>query len=1130
MMTISKGIKLFTITVCLSFVMFQLAGQSLTGLPAIHNITAKDYNSFPQNFAATQDKRGLIYIANTYNVLEYDGVNWRKFPEEGRLLGRSILASSSGHVYVGSVKDFGYLKKNTAGKLEFNSLSNQIPTALRNFTYIINILETKDGIYFQAKEAIYLFKNFKFIEAYQPKGQFSNFQLVDGDLYVSDSKEGLFSLTGHQLQAVNKGAFFLDKQVYHIGKDQVGKQLIFTSSGIYHYHDELENYQLLTETTFLQHLLQSAQVSCIIPLLNGTIAIGTKNKGLIIYESEEEYNWISKDKGLIHNNIHHLFFDQNNRVWAMTGKGISVVDYYSPLRYIDERHGFEGRGYVSTTYQRKLYISGSTGTFKQRSSKQFEQIPNASPSFFLDEFDGKLYSATRENIIQVHENGQHQIIYPKKTWVMRALKHYPNKIIAGTDNGLLIFNQTKTGLQFSHKVKDFHAHSRWIQEDEHGNIWVAFQSKEVIKLRFNANMDLITKKQSYTTKDGLPEQVNYIVYTLNQPNGEAKVIVTTELGLYQYHATTDRFELDPDFELLNGKGFVHPIIQGKSGKIYWQKNGEKGILTPNTQGGYTLYKHPFMPLKGIWSEWIQELDAHRVAFSCGSGLVIYDQRKDYKTPNTFNTRIRKVIAKDSLLYCGNGTLGQGKQVPYAANTLNFEFAATFFEKPELNQYRFQLVGFDETWSEWSTKTEKEYTNLPGGKYTFQVMAKNLYDDESEIVSYAFQILQPWYFSRLAILGYIALGIGFLWLVLWLNSIRMRHQKQKLEAIIREHTEEIHQQKEELEVQAEEIMGQAEHLQLVNERLIKLDQFKQNMTSMIVHDLKNPLGAIIGIAPSGSRIESEAKQMLNLVTNILDVNKFENTDIQLNTKNYTLCEIGRSAMTQVDMLIAEKQIQLDIQVEKEEWVHVDFDLMERVMVNLLTNAIKYTPNNGTITLSSETVANKWVRFGVSDTGQGIPEEQLDQIFDLYRQVEAKNSGKVRSTGLGLTFCKMVVEAHEGDIEVKSTLNQGTTFYLTLPKGEARTESGLGACLEEIPAPKYIPVSLSTEDLAAISPTLELLKDLKIYQASSIRKAVRQIQHNDNQSIIEWKDAILKAALVGNYEVYQELLTFEEADLH
>ncbi|MGB0523267.1 MAG: tetratricopeptide repeat protein [Flammeovirgaceae bacterium] len=277
-----------------------------------------------------------------------------------------------------------------------------------------------------------------------------------------------------------------------------------------------------------------------------------------------------------------------------------------------------------------------------------------------------------------------------------------------------------------------------------------------------------------------------------------------------------------------------------------------------------------------------------------------------------------------------------------------------------------------------------------------------------------------------------------------------------------------------------------------EQILALDQFKESMTGMIVHDLKNPLNAIIGLStdrPSvhtQQSIQRSGQQMLNLVSNILDVYKFESTEMTINPQDHALGALIQAAWKQVKFLGNEKNIHFKDQSSPQLAVSVDFDLIERVMVNLLTNAIKYTPFGGKITIST-TQQNTWIEIAIRDTGQGIPQDKIDSIFDKFQQAEARKSGQARSTGLGLTFCKLAIEAHGGSITVHSEENQGSVFTFTIPQSQSSIPTPFNQT-EEIHAANL----LTAIELEQVAPFIPILNSFKIYEASKINRTLRDIE--------------------------------------
>ncbi|TAE06073.1 MAG: hypothetical protein EAZ95_19395, partial [Bacteroidetes bacterium] len=209
----------------------------------------------------------------------------------------------------------------------------------------------------------------------------------------------------------------------------------------------------------------------------------------------------------------------------------------------------------------------------------------------------------------------------------------------------------------------------------------------------------------------------------------------------------------------------------------------------------------------------------------------------------------------------------------------------------------------------------------------------------------------------------------------------------------------------LSEQKAEITTQAEELLAMNEQLVDLDQFKQNLTSMIVHDLKNPLNALLNLSeiPSleqNKLVKGYSTQMLQLVLNILDVQKFEEAKMVLDRHEANLANVLGEACRQVEFMAVQKNIELQIHASPTLHATVDIEIITRIWVNLLTNALKYSPQNSTIMLSISFEAGK-AYCSVQDEGKGIPADKLDLVFQKFVQLEPSMRKNYRSTGLGLT---------------------------------------------------------------------------------------------------------------------------------
>ncbi|MCU4175591.1 sensor histidine kinase [Carboxylicivirga sp. N1Y90] len=244
---------------------------------------------------------------------------------------------------------------------------------------------------------------------------------------------------------------------------------------------------------------------------------------------------------------------------------------------------------------------------------------------------------------------------------------------------------------------------------------------------------------------------------------------------------------------------------------------------------------------------------------------------------------------------------------------------------------------------------------------------------------------------------------------------------------------LSRQKEEIELQAKELSES-------NKKLLRLAKFKQDMTNMIVHDLKNPISAIINVSKIDDwpdkdlMIEYSGKQLLNLVTNILDVDKYEQMDFQLFKREVNIQKSINIALEDVSFILKNKGINIELNLVENSCVIADREIINRVLVNLLTNAIKFSPNNGTIDITASIKNQDELYVGIKNDGPGIQKDMHKSIFEMYQQHDVRPSGGVASSGIGLSFCKLSIEAHNGTIGVKSETKTGVEFWFTIPNAE------------------------------------------------------------------------------------------------
>jgi signal transduction histidine kinase len=246
------------------------------------------------------------------------------------------------------------------------------------------------------------------------------------------------------------------------------------------------------------------------------------------------------------------------------------------------------------------------------------------------------------------------------------------------------------------------------------------------------------------------------------------------------------------------------------------------------------------------------------------------------------------------------------------------------------------------------------------------------------------------------------------------------------------------------------------------RLKELDRLKSNFLATMSHELRTPLTSVIGYSEMmleglGGSLTAEQREylgiimekgenLLQLITSILDISKIEAGRVRLVLSEVDAGQLMRDAVATVLPLARKKGLRISCEPPKIPRIHADRDKLRQCLVNLCSNAVKFTPAGGTITVAAEALAGERVAIHVADSGIGISEEHIEKVFDVFYQVDGSSTREYGGAGLGLAIVKSFAEAHCGQVEVRSAMGAGSVFTLTLPVnppagGLAVTPTGL-----------------------------------------------------------------------------------------
>lgn len=316
-----------------------------------------------------------------------------------------------------------------------------------------------------------------------------------------------------------------------------------------------------------------------------------------------------------------------------------------------------------------------------------------------------------------------------------------------------------------------------------------------------------------------------------------------------------------------------------------------------------------------------------------------------------------------------------------------------------------------------------------------------------------------------------------------------------------------------------LCDQAQLLSRQYEELNELLRLKDWMLNVIVHDIKNPINRILAASKMDvvqkDEIIQPSEQIRSIVENILDVCKMEDSKVSLKLSVRDVGSIIDEAFGQVKYMVDVKNIRFETHLSVNPVIDVDVELFIRVFVNLLSNSIKFSEQNSAIEINVTSISDK-VRVEVVDHGAGIDSKDIGRIFEKHYQAGARNLGVTRSTGIGLTFCKFVVEAHGGVIGADSVLNSGTTLWFEIPmKLTADSVS------DELIKYSSLNAEISSKEEEMLTEYKLKLEGLAVYQTSEIMQVLGDISSCQSSLVAHWKDEVLKSSMTGNVEYFYRL---------
>lgn len=998
--------------------------------------SADEYQLHNQNWAVAQDARGVIYVANTNGVLEYDGERWRTIRVPNELV-RALSPWVDGRIYVGGVGELGYLHADSLGRMGYASLLGAVPEAHLGFADVWTTLATPDGVYFQTSDRLFRWDGSR-MEVWTTDDRFHRAFVVGDTYYVREENVGLLRLVYDELEPVPGGDQFADERIdvmLPFGDDAA---LIRTRiQGFL----VLDGDRLNSFPTEADAYLRDKRVYHGAVLHDGSYALTTLSGSVVVMDQAGRVQRIlARDVGLEPDDlVLYAMPDQQHGLWLALDDGMLRVDVPAALTLLGPASGLQGTAYEMVRHQGRLYVGTTQGLYRlqpgvhlgARSGEVFEPtrfVPVDGVNeqcYALMSVDESLLAATNSGIYEVR-GGRTRLVRAGKAFTLWRGEG-DHHVLAGLKEGVAVLAPGPRGWEEAGRLERVTEEVRTIGRGPDGALWLGTLLNGVARVETDPSGE--GDVAWYGEAEGLP------VGPVLVWSSDEELAFPTLDGIYRIEQgvgdATPAFVPDTVLNaVIQPDGDTHFVIsEGDEDGIWVARDRQVEVYRRDETGALVDETPPALHIPGIRVRSVYDEGNGVVWVASEEGLFRYDGTlgKTYAEP--YQALVRGVHGKDGDLIYGGGGPSSVPEIPHDRNNFRFTFSAPTFNAPEATLYQYWLEGFDDGWSAWTDVTHKEYTNLPEDDYRFHVRARNAQGVVSREDAYAFEVLPPWWRTWWAYSLYV-LGAAF---VVWsYGQMKLRQHAFELER-----EREVNRQLETANVR----------LRQANERLQQADKLKDDFLANTSHELRTPLTSILGFASVlyeelegeartfASMIQQGGERLLATVNALLDMARLQADLMELEPADLdAVVEVQRIAK-HLEPEAEAKGLYLAVAPKQRSIpAHLDRFCLERILTNVVGNAVKFTEEGGVTIVVDAT--DEDVLLTVRDTGIGIGEEFLPDLFSEFKQASSGYGRTYEGNGLGLAITQRLVHLLDGDIGIDSEVEHGTEVRIRLPRYDQR----------------------------------------------------------------------------------------------
>ena len=975
-----------------------------------------DKNSIANNYIVDiiEDKNGYIWVStigglSRINPDKDEIKNYYSKEDSGNLSNSNlwqILCTKDNRLIASTIDGLNVYDKNKDKFTRILYKEGELPSQ-----YIYSLEEDINGHIWVGTDngLVELDKDLNIVKSYQDAiGDSDVYNVYDdskGNIWVCTLDNGLFKInlddnSVENYKNNNSKISIPSNNVRDIISDSEGKLWIATDKGLCTFDYEREEFITYNKKSYQSNSLIDDEIFCLLKDSSGLIWIGTYS-GISRFNPNSNFTHFKldpyEDNSISGNVIHGIYEDDDKTLWIGTNEsGVNIINGES-IKHLNKENsnivsdlieditGFKNYIFIGTNEGLSVLVKNDK-TAKNYTITNYttkDGLPsNKIRSLFIDS-KGYLWIGTNKGLAILDTNN--------------------NKIIDIT----YILDEMGVSDKFI----------RAVYEDSKGNYYIGcFLEGGLIKINPNTKEYKIYKNIENDDSSISNNSIRYINEDLY-----GNILVGTSHGINILNLSTDKFNHYTEKDgLINNT--IYGILVDKNNGIWMSTNA--GISKLSTEDA--TFKN-FTITDGLQSN---EFNG-RACFKSKDGNMYFGGINGF---NVFNSQDIELSTFEPKVIFDNFEInGTNKKdisnIKFKSNENNIKinFFTNDYKNTKTTQYYYKLEGLENEWN-MTNSNSLVFANLGSGDYTLKIKTITQHGVMSDESSVHFTINPPIWRSNYAICIYLILII--------ISILRYMHKVNTLDRLVNERTNKLRKEMEKNE-------------QLFK-KVLSLEQNKNNYFVNLSHELRTPLNVLSSInqlikeftkkdnfiTPEKLSyymgiMDRNCSRLLSLINNLIDHTKIENNSYIINKKDEDIVYLVEETVLDMKDYIEEKGLELIFDTDVEEKViRCDKVDIERCIINLVGNAVKFTPEGGLIKVLLQDLDDK-VKIIVKDNGIGISEENQKIIFDRFNQVVDESSEQKGGSGLGLTITKQLITLHNGEIYVESEVGVGSEFIIILP---------------------------------------------------------------------------------------------------